>query len=307
MERYGIIYQATNILDGKVYIGQTVDTIKVREANHFAKSKNSDANEHFRNAIKKYGRNSFIWEELCVCNSKEELDETEQKYIWLNNSSNNIYGYNISIGGHSRTKIDMQEAVRLLKNGMLVKDICIKLDYDRSQLINRFCSFLGKDIYHKIVKENRKKYKYLSLDVPKELLQEYIDKKYSMYRMTQELGITREILKHRIKYYFGEEFYKNFSKYNKEHKRGNTTGMIGNSYSKGKFKHSITKEYLEDKINENCSISKIAKECNVDKSVIKHRIKLYFGEDYYKDLALKNKLANKFCPKVLKELYQVNI
>jgi len=305
LERYGIIYQATNILDGKVYIGQTVRDLNDRKNGHFYKAVKENKNEHFCNAIKKYGKENFIWETICKCQSKEELDEIEQEYIWLNNSNNNILGYNISIGGHSRTKIDIKEAVRLLKNGLLIKDICIKLDCDKSQLIYRLSSFLGKDKYTGIVKENRSKYKYLSLDVSKELLQEYIDKKYSVYRMTQELGVTKTILKHRIKYYFGEEFYNDFSSYNLKHKTVINPCL---SYKRGiNFKHNIPKEYLEEKINQNYSINKIANECNVDKSVIKYRIKFYFGEDFYKSLALKNQLSNKYCPKKLKELHQVKV
>ena len=54
---YGIIYKATNILDGKCYIGQTVKILEKRKREHInsALGKNNKNLMVFHKAIKKYG------------------------------------------------------------------------------------------------------------------------------------------------------------------------------------------------------------------------------------------------------------
>ena len=92
-----IIYKATNILNNKSYIGLTTRTLKERKLEHL---RHLDIeNTYFHKAIKKYGKDNFIWEVLNdTANTIEELQELEIKYIKeLNTLSPN--GYNISTGG----------------------------------------------------------------------------------------------------------------------------------------------------------------------------------------------------------------
>jgi group I intron endonuclease len=84
-----VIYKITNLLDGKVYIGQD--------------SKDRDA--YFgsglliRRAIKKYGRENFRREVLEVCHDKPSMDAAEQRWILELQSQNPAIGYNIAFGG----------------------------------------------------------------------------------------------------------------------------------------------------------------------------------------------------------------
>jgi group I intron endonuclease len=89
-----IIYKATNTVDGKCYIGQTKNTLKFRKRQHII----SKINTYFSKAINKYGKENFIWEVLCECKSKEELDEMEFHYIKQYNSFG-VCGYNLAWGG----------------------------------------------------------------------------------------------------------------------------------------------------------------------------------------------------------------
>lgn len=88
---YGYIYLTTNLINGKIYIGQH-------------KSKEFDRNYYgsgiqINNAIEKYGKNNFSCELLQECVSKEELDSKEIYYINKYNSTDKSIGYNISLGG----------------------------------------------------------------------------------------------------------------------------------------------------------------------------------------------------------------
>ena len=85
------IYCITNLINGKQYVGQSVD-IEKRMNEHI----HSDSNSKIHQAIMKYGVKNFRFEPLIRC-SPEELDEQEVKFIRLLNTYEN--GYNQTRGG----------------------------------------------------------------------------------------------------------------------------------------------------------------------------------------------------------------
>ena len=95
----GYIYKITNLINNKSYIGQTRNTIKTRIYKHISQS-NKNNITGIDAAIKKYGKENFIVEELCKC-SNEDLDEQEKFYIQKYNTFQN--GYNLTIGGQAGT------------------------------------------------------------------------------------------------------------------------------------------------------------------------------------------------------------
>lgn len=106
----GIIYKATNIKNGKVYIGQTYSTNKYkckssevllssRKKKHYTKSETDTTNNHFLNALKAYDKDDFEWESLICCYSLKELNYYESYYIELYDSFNT--GYNSTTGGEN--------------------------------------------------------------------------------------------------------------------------------------------------------------------------------------------------------------
>lgn len=97
---YGIIYKATNKINGKIYIGQTIKTLEERIYMHYYRADNSleITHTHFINAIRKYGKNNFSWEIIDTAETQEELDKKEIKWIQKYNSIKN--GYNIQKGGN---------------------------------------------------------------------------------------------------------------------------------------------------------------------------------------------------------------
>lgn len=100
---YGMIYKATNLVNGKIYIGQTIKTLRERLLEHKRDSKRlKHRNIAFYNAINKYGFDNFNW---CIIDSglsKGELDEKE--VYWINFYKSYIHhndsnGYNSTLGG----------------------------------------------------------------------------------------------------------------------------------------------------------------------------------------------------------------
>lgn len=91
-----IIYQVTNTINGKIYIGLTTQGLKRRKWQHLS-LKYSGATI-LGNAIAKYGDNSFIFKEIDTANNIEELIAKEKEWIIkLNTLRPN--GYNI-LPGH---------------------------------------------------------------------------------------------------------------------------------------------------------------------------------------------------------------
>lgn len=91
------IYKFTNKINGKIYIGQSIDII-ARKRSHIndAYCKGKDSNCPFHQAIIKYGENGFNFEIIEEC-PKELLNEREKYWIQYYDSYHN--GYNASPGG----------------------------------------------------------------------------------------------------------------------------------------------------------------------------------------------------------------
>jgi group I intron endonuclease len=93
-----IIYKATNLINGKFYIGQTTKSLERRMNQHKSSSNNKDY--AFCRAIKKYGFENFKFEVLCECSSIEELNQKEIDFIRDFKANVNRIGYNMTIGGN---------------------------------------------------------------------------------------------------------------------------------------------------------------------------------------------------------------
>ena len=104
---YGIIYKTTNILNDKIYIGQTT---RLDDQNYIG------SGLLIKKAIKKYGKNSFLREVLDACENQENLDNKEQ--FWIKKLQPD---YNISLGGYGIGKMadETKEKLRQLNLGKI--------------------------------------------------------------------------------------------------------------------------------------------------------------------------------------------
>lgn len=95
-----LIYKVTNLVNQKVYIGQTINTLDVRKAQHQRDCNRINyVDNYFHNALRKYGFESFTWEVLEECDDLDVLNLLEVKYIQEYDSTNKTKGYNLKSGG----------------------------------------------------------------------------------------------------------------------------------------------------------------------------------------------------------------
>lgn len=108
---FGIIYKATNLINGKCYVGQTVKKLKYRIKEHIRCSYRNTKRDYFHSSLKKHGSDIFEWDVLCECLSRDDLDEKEKYYIQkLNTLAPN--GYNLTIGGSGKSGFIPSEKTR---------------------------------------------------------------------------------------------------------------------------------------------------------------------------------------------------
>ena len=95
---YGIIYVVENTINGKKYVGQTVQPLKVRWQRHCRKEQSGCV--ALASAIAKYGADAFKVSEVAQASTKEELNSLEaQLVVALGTVAPG--GYNLRSGGGS--------------------------------------------------------------------------------------------------------------------------------------------------------------------------------------------------------------
>lgn len=107
------VYCITNQINGKRYVGQTIKPIAVRLQEHLAaaKSGNTDCVALF-GAIRAYGAQAFVIEEIERVEAVEMLDEREQFHIKRLNTLA-PRGYNLTPGGVKfRMTLETREKIR---------------------------------------------------------------------------------------------------------------------------------------------------------------------------------------------------
>ena len=131
MEKICGIYKITNTVNGKVYIGQSID-IKKRWTNHKKDAfwQKAECYQYpLYKAMRKYGIPHFDFVILEEC-SREQLNEREIFYIQQYHANKKKNGYNQTLGG------DTQEHAKKLSDDDIDKIITrLKTSYDSANII----------------------------------------------------------------------------------------------------------------------------------------------------------------------------
>ena len=119
-----IIYKITNKINGKVYIGQTTQSLSRRWRQHCDNSKSKCY--MLKNAIQKYGKENFTVEQIDVACDRDELDKKEQYWIQYYNSINPEKVYNLTSGGkHCEISDEVKKHLSDVNKGSKPSEQCI--------------------------------------------------------------------------------------------------------------------------------------------------------------------------------------
>lgn len=115
-ERKPCIYKITNLIDGKVYIGQTCRSLSERKKCHLSELRRGvHENTHLLNSFKKYKEHNFVFEVLQECEI-DKIDELEIFWINLFNSTNRKFGYNLETGGCQNKSLSEETKNKISKS-----------------------------------------------------------------------------------------------------------------------------------------------------------------------------------------------
>lgn len=101
MKEFGEIYIIKNFVNGKYYVGQTIQSSQERYSQHIREAYTEGRREYnyrISRAIRKYGKESFDFAVLADKVPIDMLTLIEDHYIDMYMTTNPKYGYNVSIG-----------------------------------------------------------------------------------------------------------------------------------------------------------------------------------------------------------------
>lgn len=114
----GIIYEHRNKINGKRYVGQTIQTLEARKKEGYFNTK-------FANALNKYGWDNFetgvLWE-LESDNKNDlmaSLNIIEETIIMSENLQDDNFGYNVKAGGFNGSFKHTPEAIEKIRQASL--------------------------------------------------------------------------------------------------------------------------------------------------------------------------------------------
>jgi group I intron endonuclease len=112
------IYVVTNLLNGKMYVGQTIQKLLRRWRQHRSSARTKRL-VHFHHAINKYGEENFRIDCVAFAVTKEYADWLEKQWIVTLRTHLPEYGYNSTYGGEgARHTPEIREKISKARMGM---------------------------------------------------------------------------------------------------------------------------------------------------------------------------------------------
>jgi group I intron endonuclease len=153
------IYKIENLINGKIYIGQSVD-IQYRFRNHKSESFNPKSNAYdtaIHRAIRKYGVDNFSFDVVEECD-QDELRERE--IYWINYYNSFGVGYNLTSGGEGVPTINIKQVQKLWDDGLSIKEIAQALNCNQHtaiHILESYKNYNSQESYKRGRKNARKK------------------------------------------------------------------------------------------------------------------------------------------------------
>lgn len=120
------IYKIVNDINDKIYVGKTLQTIEKRFKEHCDDSKKIRCEKRpLYDAMNKYGIEHFHIEQIEEC-SLETINNRE--IYWINKLNSYHNGYNATLGGEGKVRVNYKKAYELWLKGFNLKTIAEQLN-----------------------------------------------------------------------------------------------------------------------------------------------------------------------------------
>ena len=123
----GFIYKVENLVNNKIYIGQTRRSVDRRWYEHINYAQNHASSSGLHGAINKYGVEHFSCITLEEC-LDSQLNEREAYYIKVFQSHIKDKGYNLTLGGDGNIKLEREKIYGLWEEGASCHQIAKELN-----------------------------------------------------------------------------------------------------------------------------------------------------------------------------------
>lgn len=157
MEQYlntGYVYKITNLINNKIYIGKTEREIDCRWNEHKSKARKNH-NSYLYNAMRKYGEQNFIIEELEKV-ELEFLSDREKYWIEFFKSNNKDIGYNLTKGGDGNLLYDYNLIRQYWDEGKTIKEIKNLIGCDSSVIQNALYNYKDYNTHNALSRSAKK-------------------------------------------------------------------------------------------------------------------------------------------------------
>lgn len=137
------IYQITNDINGKIYIGKTYSSLKERFQEHCRDSRKERCEKRpLYTAMRKYGVEHFHIELI------EETDNPEERErYWIETKGSFKNGYNATLGGDGKPYLDYDLVIATYKEIQSLKDTAIKLNIS-PDTVSKILKSRGERVRH---------------------------------------------------------------------------------------------------------------------------------------------------------------
>lgn len=121
------IYKITNIVNSKIYIGQSVN-VKIRIKRHKTDLKNNrHHNDLLQKSYNKYGHQNFDFEVIELCDLNQ-LDSKEVYWISYYKATDRKYGYNFESGGNANKTMHEETKDKIRLSNRASSDLLTETD-----------------------------------------------------------------------------------------------------------------------------------------------------------------------------------
>lgn len=137
------IYCITNTVTGKRYVGQTCTGVRNRWNKHAWLALTKNVNTRFYESIRKHGKSAFKTSVLQSCDSLEEANQAEKRWVAELMTTNQSFGYNMTEGGDQQQAgwimgAEAREKIAASKRGKPLTARTVKTDEAHQPIVEAF-------------------------------------------------------------------------------------------------------------------------------------------------------------------------